>query len=85
MTASYEFFDNGTMRIRFANPIPAIERNSSTGSIFEVEYTDYVPFTRNITSNGVTYKGFDVLEGNYQIDYSDGQYGSVVIGITLQQ
>ena len=41
--------------------------------------------TNDATGFGKFVPGFDFLQGNYHIDYTDGQYGSVVIGIQLKQ
>ena len=40
MEASYELYDNGTMKLTFLNAIPAEERNLSTGDVIEVEQTE---------------------------------------------
>lgn len=85
MDADYEFFDNGTMKLTFKDPIPTEERESSTGDIFEVESTDHTTFNTSVTINGVTYTGFSILQGNYQINYNDGQYGSVVVAVQFTQ
>lgn len=85
MEASYMFYDNGTMKLTFNKQIPDLEKNAANGDIFEVESTDYVPFSSAVSVDGVYYTGFDFLQGNYHIDYTDGQYGSVVIGIQLKQ
>ncbi|MCB0775507.1 MAG: hypothetical protein KDB99_04195 [Chitinophagaceae bacterium] len=84
MEAEYEIYDNQTIKLTFLNEIPEEERNSSTGDVFEVEETDYVAFSSPVSVDDVIYQGFDILEGNYYIDYSDGVHGSVVVGIQFK-
>jgi|CXWL01.1.fsa_nt_gi hypothetical protein len=85
MEASYELYENGTMKLTFLKPIPNEEKNSETGYIFEVEQEDFVKFSGDVAVDGISYQGFNILKGNYQINYADGQNGSVVIGIQLKQ
>lgn len=85
MEASYELYDNGTMKLTFLKAIPNEEKSLSTGDVFEVEQTDYVRFSSTVSVDNISYQGFDILQGNYRIDYTDGTYGSVVIGIQLKQ
>ena len=84
MNASYELFENGTMKLTFKKPVPDVEKNSSAGDVLEVEQSDYVKFNAPVLANGENCTGFDILQGNYHINYEDGQYGSVVIGIKLK-
>lgn len=85
MEASYELYDNGTLKLAFLKPIPNEEKNLPTGDVFEVEQTDYVKFSSPVSVDSVYYQGFDILQGNYRIDYTDGTYGSVIIGIQFKQ
>lgn len=85
MDATYTIYDNGTMKLVFNKAIPVIEKESSTGDVFEVETTDFLSFSSPIAVDNITYAGIDIKQGNYKINYADGTYGSVVIAIELKQ
>jgi len=85
MEADYEFYDNGTMKLTFKKAIPDEEKNSSTGDVFEVESTDHASFNTSVIINGISYTGFNILQGNYQINYTDGQFGSVVVAVQFTE
>jgi hypothetical protein len=81
MKASYTFYDNGTIKLTFLNPVPEDERGNT---VFEVEESEMVPFPEAMQIGGNTYSGYLTQQGNYYIDYSDGQYGSVIINAVLK-
>lgn len=82
MKASYTFYDNNTMKLTFLNPIPEEENNNN---FFEVDQDDFFPLTEEMLINNNFYKGYNVYQGNYFVDRGDGQYGSVILKISLQQ
>lgn len=85
MSAIYTIYDNGTMKLSFNKAIPPIERETETGNIFDVETTDFLGFSSSLTVDNIIYTGVEVKQGKYLIDYSDGDFGSVVIAVELKQ
>ena len=82
MKASYTFYDNNTMKLTFLNPIPEEENNNN---IFEVDQDDFFSLPEEMRINNIAYRGYSVYQGNYFVDRNDGQYGSVILKISLQQ
>ena len=81
MTASYTFYDNKTLKLTFKNAIPAVERAKKD---FHVGDEMTIPLPPGMLVNGISYKGFQVKQGVYQIDYSDGEFGSVTVPIEFR-
>ena len=81
MKASYTFYDNNTMKLTFLNPIPDEEKNNN---IFEVEQDDFFSLPDEMRINNIAYKGYNVFQGDYYVNRTDGQYGSVILKISLQ-
>ena len=81
MSAELTFYDDSTVKLTFLNAVPVEEANNT---IFEIEQTELVDLPPGMKLDGVHYSGFITQTGNYTINYSDGQYGSVIIAIQLQ-
>ncbi|MBS1759222.1 MAG: hypothetical protein JST23_03780 [Bacteroidetes bacterium] len=81
MTAEYKIYDNKTLKFIFKKPIPKEEKDSPNGNVFEVESEEIVNFPKILKINGEKYIGVKMIPGNYLIDYSDGEFGSVVFNV----
>jgi hypothetical protein len=82
MTASYSFYDDNTLKLTFQNAVPREEKGNS---VFEVEEDDLIPLPAEMLIGGVHYSGYQVQKGNYKINYSDKEYGSVTIKVELKK
>lgn len=81
MTASYTFYDNNTLKLTFKNAIPAVERGKKD---FHVGNVMIIPLPPGMLIDGILYKEFQVKKGVYQVDYSDGEFGSVTVPVQLR-
>lgn len=76
MNAVLSFYDNGTLKLTFAAPIPSSEVDNNT---FEVEQDEYIDIPEYLRFNGVKYSKVKVQAGNYQLNRTDGNYGTVTL------
>ncbi|MFN4006725.1 MAG: hypothetical protein ACK4HE_04345 [Chitinophagaceae bacterium] len=83
MTAIYTFYNNGSLMLTFLKPIPQEEINLNGNTIFEVESDEMVNLSQSLLINGTSYKGYKPTIGNYVIDFSNSQYGTVTFPIQL--
>lgn len=81
MRAELTFYTNNTVKLIFLNAVPSDELSNTT---FEVEQTEFVDLPPGMKLDGIHYSGFNTHAGNYTINYSDGQFGSVIINAQLQ-
>jgi hypothetical protein len=82
MTADLSFYSDGSVKFTFLNAVPADEAGNTN---FEIEVDEMVDLPDGILLDGIPYKGFTPKVGVFQIDYSDGAYGSVILPGTLVQ
>jgi hypothetical protein len=80
MNGVYTFYDDGTMKITFLNAVPS-EENGNTD--FEIEGDDSIVIPPYLSIGGEFYSAFRINSGIYQIDYSDGDFGSVTMPVVL--
>jgi len=80
MNSEYVFYENNTLKWVFLNAMPEEEIGNN---IFEIEEDDIVPLPDFLSIGGTVYSGYKVFKGNYEINYEDGEYGSVTIPIEL--
>jgi len=76
MRGQFEFYDNGVVKLIFTTPM-ILEEISNT--VFELEGDEDIEIPEYLLIGGHSYSSVRLLHSNYQIDYSDGQYGSVII------
>jgi len=80
MKAAVTFYDNKTLKLTFLNPVPREEAGNTN---FEVEETDVMTLPAGILIGGISYSSMKTIASNYLINYSDGQFGSVIINAEL--
>jgi hypothetical protein len=80
MTATIEFYNNGTAKIIFSEPMISSESSNTT---FEMEEDETIEFPEYILIGGNSYTYVKFLENNYEINYEDAScsYGSVVVAV----
>lgn len=78
MTGMFEFYDNGTAKIIFTQPMISEEQGNTT---FEMEGDETIDFPDYLLIGGHSYNWIKFLDGNYNIDYHDGDYGSVILSV----
>lgn len=76
MEGEVEFYDNGTIKIIFQKPMISEEIDND---IFEVEGDETIDFPVYLFLGGQQYSQIRILQNNYQINYNDGPYGSVIL------
>ena len=76
MDGEFEFYDNGTIKIVFKKPMIPEESDNNT---FEIEGDETIDFPAYLFLDGQSYSQIKILQNNYQINYNDGSYGSVVL------
>lgn len=80
MNGDYTFYNNGFVKITFRNKLPEDEIKNNN---FEIEDEDLFELPNFISIGGTIYSGFWVPIGIYNINHSDGEFGSVTLPITL--
>lgn len=82
MRSTIIFYNNGTAKLQFQRPVP-VEETGNT--VFEIGEDIEIEIPDDVMIDGTRYESFVAKSGNYFIDYSDGQYGSVVVYTVLKQ
>ncbi len=84
MEADLIFYDNNTVKLIFRNSMPEEELSNTT---FEIEEGDEevndMKLPSDMLLDGLHYNILRVKPGEYQINYRDGEFGSVIINIEL--
>jgi hypothetical protein len=80
MDADVSFLDRQRMKIIFQRPVPDSEIGNTN---FEIEADEELELPKFITIDGEHFSGYQIITGVYQVDYNDGDFGSVVIPIRL--
>ena len=80
MTGALNFYEDGTVKITFQNPLPREEQGQTD---FEVEDPVQIRLPEGMLIGDQTYKVMMLAAGTYKINYENERYGSVRMPVTL--
>jgi hypothetical protein len=82
MEGEIEFYDNNTAKLFFKLPMISEETNND---IFEIEENEFIIFSGYLLLDEQRYTQIKILKNDYLINYSDGEYGSVIFAVEYIQ